>query len=104
MRPEETPVRVVVAVVAPGARQNEAKIRLLGVHASSLESEEGQLNLMGEESTKRWRKALTAVDQIRERFGEDSVSLAMGLKGRFRGEPDCKSARRPGYFFASGKK
>jgi DNA polymerase-4 len=65
-------------------RKNQAKVRLLGVHASSLEADEGQLNLIGEENTKRWRKALNTVDQIRERFGEDSVSLAMGLKGRFR--------------------
>ena len=77
-------------------RKNEAKIRLLGVHASGLESEEGQLNLMGEENTKRWRKALDTVDQIRERFGEDSVSLAMGLKGRFRERVHENPAGLPG--------
>src|SRR6202030_2318734 len=37
-------------------RKNEAKVRLLGVHASSLESDEGQLSLIGEENTNRWRK------------------------------------------------
>jgi DNA polymerase-4 len=77
-------------------RKNEAKVRLLGVHASSLESDEGQLNLMGEENTKRWRKALNTVDQIRERFGEDSVSLAMGLKGRFRERVHENPAGLPG--------
>jgi DNA polymerase-4 len=77
-------------------RKNEAKIRLLGVHASGLESEEGQLNLLGEENTNRWRKALNTVDQIRERFGEDSVSLAMGLKGRFRERVHENPAGLPG--------
>ena len=77
-------------------RKNEAKIRLLGVHASGLESDEGQLNLLGEENTKRWRNALQTVDQIRERFGEDSVSLAMGLKGRFRERVHENPAGLPG--------
>ena len=77
-------------------RKNEAKVRLLGVHASGLESDEGQLNLLGEENTKRWRKALNTVDQIRERFGEDSVSLAMGLKGRFRERVHENPAGLPG--------
>jgi DNA polymerase IV len=77
-------------------RKNEAKVRLLGVHASSLEIDEGQLNLLGEENTNRWRKALNTVDQIRERFGEDSVSLAMGLKGRFRERVHENPAGLPG--------
>jgi DNA polymerase-4 len=77
-------------------RKNEAKIRLLGVHASGLEADEGQLNLIGEETTNRWRKALNTVDQIRERFGEDSVSLAMGLKGRFRERVHENPAGLPG--------
>jgi DNA polymerase-4 len=68
-------------------RQNwkaKSAIRLLGVQASGLESGEGQLNLLAEDKTDRWRKALTAMDHIRDKFGEDSVSLATGLKGRFR--------------------
>jgi DNA polymerase-4 len=77
-------------------RKNEAKIRLLGVHASSLEADEGQLNLIGEENTNRWRKALNTMDQIREKFGEDSVSLAMGLKGRFRERVHENPAGLPG--------
>jgi DNA polymerase-4 len=65
-------------------RKPNSTIRLLGVQATGLESDEGQLNLLAEESANRWRKALTAVDQLRDKFGEDSVSLAMGMKGRFR--------------------
>ena len=40
--------------------KRKATIRLLGVHASGLESGEGQLNLLVEDQTNRWRKALTA--------------------------------------------
>ena len=77
-------------------RKGKAKIRLLGVHASGLESDEGQLNLLEEGSTSRWRKALTAVDRLRDKFGEDSVSLANGLKGRFRERMHENPADLPG--------
>jgi DNA polymerase-4 len=77
-------------------RKPGAAIRLLGVHASGFETEEGQLNLLEEESTERWRKALTAVDQMRDRFGESSVSLATGLKGRFRERVHDNPAGLPG--------
>ena len=65
-------------------RKAKSTIRLLGVQASGLVADEGQLSLLSEDKTDRWRKALSAVDQIRDKFGEDSVSLAMGMKGRFR--------------------
>lgn len=59
-------------------------IRLVGVYAQSLEHREGQMNLLDEGNTERWRKALGAVDKIRDKFGDSSVSLARGLSGRFR--------------------
>ena len=77
-------------------RKSHAKVRLLGVHASGLEGGEGQLNLLAEDRTNRWRKALSAVDQIRDKFGEDSVSLATGLKGRFRERVHENPAGLPG--------
>jgi DNA polymerase-4 len=77
-------------------RKTSTKIRLLGVHASGLESGEGQLNLLAEDKTERWRKALNAVDQLRDRFGESSVSLAMGMKGRFRERVHENPAGLPG--------
>ncbi len=61
-----------------------AAIRLLGVNASGLEDGEGQLNLLEGERSARWRKALAAVDRLRDKFGDDSVSLAAGMEGRFR--------------------
>lgn len=60
---------------------NGGAVRLIGVHAGSLESEEGQLSLLDNQRQERWRKALEAVDKIRDRFGESSVSLASGMKG-----------------------
>ena len=64
--------------------RSKATVRLLGVQASGLEAGEGQLNLLAEDKTNRWRRAFTAMDHIRDKFGEDSVSLANGMKGRFR--------------------
>lgn len=76
--------------------QPGAPVRLLGVHLSGLEDGEGQLNLLEEPKTDRWRKALSAMDQIRDRFGEDSVSLASGLRGRFRERVHENPAGLPG--------
>jgi DNA polymerase IV len=77
-------------------RKPNATIRLLGVHASGLKATGGQLNMLEEETTNRWRKAMTAVDRLRDKFGEDSVSLAMGLKGRFRERVHENPAGLPG--------
>jgi DNA polymerase-4 len=51
-------------------------VRLLGVHAGSLGHQEGQMNLLEEESTQRLRGAFRAIDHIRDRFGSASISLA----------------------------
>jgi hypothetical protein len=39
---------------------------------------------------------LSTVDQLRDKFGEDSVSLATGLKGRFRERVHENPAGLPG--------
>ncbi len=62
-------------------RKPGSTIRLLGVQATGLKRLEGQLNMLEEPNTNRWRKAMSAVDQMRDKFGEDSVSLAMGTEG-----------------------
>ena len=77
-------------------RKPGSTIRLLGVHASGLEDGEGQLNLLEEDNTRRWRKALIAADHMRDKYGEDSVSLAAGLKGRFRERVHENPAGLPG--------
>lgn len=57
------------------------KVRLLGMGVSGLESGEGQLDLLEGERREKTRKALAAVDQLRDRFGEKSVKLAAGMQG-----------------------
>ena len=58
-------------------------IRLLGVYAQSLEAAEGQTGLLDDRETEKWRKTLAAVDKVREKFGDDTVSLAAGMKRDF---------------------
>lgn len=60
-------------------------IRLLGVYAQQLESNEGQTSLIAEPRTEGWRKALGAVDKIRAKYGDNGiVSLAAGMPAVFR--------------------
>ncbi|HXE91624.1 MAG TPA: DNA polymerase IV [Terriglobales bacterium] len=61
-----------------------AKVRLLGVQTSGFAPEEGQIGLLDREQHQRWQKALGAADRLRDKFGEDAVSLGGGLKGAFR--------------------
>lgn len=73
-----------------------APVRLLGVYAGQLEAQEGQRNLIDGEKHDRWRKALTAVDKIRDKFGERSVSIATGLRGRVEERVHENPASLPG--------
>jgi DNA polymerase-4 len=78
---------------------NRKAVRLLGVQAASLERLQGQMSLIEPEQGERWRKALSAADQMRDRYGESAVSLAAGLKGGFRERvhenPASLPAKRP---------
>ncbi len=60
-----------------------SRIRLLGIHASGFDREQGQLDLLNPQSQERWAKALAAADKLRDRFGESAISLASGMKGRY---------------------
>jgi DNA polymerase-4 len=71
-------------------------IRLIGVHAQSLETGEGQTNLLDEEKTERWRKTLEAVDRIRDKYGDTTVSLAAGMKAGFRARVHENPENLPG--------
>jgi DNA polymerase-4 len=75
---------------------NGSPVRLLGVQTSSLEHAEGQLNLLEGEKTRRWRSALSAMDKLRDRFGEKSVSVASGLKGMYEERVHENPAGLPG--------
>jgi len=61
------------------AWDGKTPIRLLGVHAGSLRTVEGQMSLLDEPQTERLRQAFRSVDHIRGRFGEASISLAKTL-------------------------
>ena len=66
------------------AWDGKVPIRLLGVHASSLDTTEGQMSLLDEPETERLRRAFRSVDHIRNRFGAASVSLAKSLHAGIR--------------------
>ncbi len=71
-------------------------IRLLGVHVSNFEEESEQISLDGQRSHEKWNQALSAADRLRERFGENAISLATGMKARFRERTHENPASLPG--------
>jgi DNA polymerase IV len=71
-------------------------VRLLGVHVSHFEEESEQIGLLGQRSHEKWNNALSAADKLRERYGENAVSLATGMKGRFRERVHENPAALPG--------
>ena len=71
-------------------------IRLLGVQAGNLEASEGQMSLLDQQQSERWSKAMAAADALRDKFGEQAVSLAASLKGRFRERVHENPAAIPG--------
>jgi DNA polymerase IV len=72
-------------------------VRLLGVQAASFGSgQTAQIDLLEEKRQQRWKKALAAADKMRDKFGESSVSLATGLRGRFRERTHENPAGLPG--------
>jgi len=73
-----------------------AEIRLLGVQASSFEEQPSQGNFLEKENREKWQQALSAVDRVRDKFGESSVTLATGMKGGFRERVHENPAAVPG--------
>jgi DNA polymerase-4 len=71
-------------------------IRLLGVYAQSLESGEGQTSLLDEGKTEKWRKTLEAVDKIRDKYGDFTVSLASGMTAAWRARVHENPENLPG--------
>jgi DNA polymerase-4 len=69
-------------------------IRLLGVHAGSLQPAEGQMSLLEEEKTARLREAFRSVDHIRNKFGDAAISLAKTLNAGIRERVQDSPARR----------
>jgi DNA polymerase-4 len=71
-------------------------IRLLGVHVSHFEEESEQITLTGPRAHEKWTQALSAADRLREKYGENAISLATGLKSRFRERTHENPASLPG--------
>ena len=73
-----------------------AEVRLLGVHVSSFEAAQPQIDLLDESRQERWKRALSAADRLRDKYGESSVSLASGMRGTFRERTHENPAGLPG--------
>jgi DNA polymerase-4 len=72
------------------------EVRLLGVQASSFGDSPEQGNLLRGAADDKWKQALSAVDRVRDKFGESSISLATGMKGSFRERTHENPAALPG--------
>lgn len=66
------------------ANWNKEAVRLLGIHAAHFDEESEQLSLAGRTTHDKWNQALSAADKLREKFGENTISLATGMKAQFR--------------------
>jgi DNA polymerase-4 len=75
---------------------NRTAVRLLGVHAAHFDEESEQLSLEGHTAHEKWNQALTAADRLREKYGEGAISLATGMKARFRERTHENPAALPG--------
>ncbi len=78
------------------ANWNGKAVRLLGVHTSQFDEESEQLSLGGRTSHDKWNQALSAADRMREKFGDNAISLATGMKARFRERTHENPADLPG--------
>lgn len=71
-------------------------IRLIGVQTSSFDTQEAQPGLLDGDRLDRWKHALSAADRLRDRFGESAVSLATGMRGKFKERIQENPADLPG--------
>jgi DNA polymerase IV len=76
--------------------QKGAQVRLLGVQASSFSAESSQGDLLSGQARSKWEQAFTAMDRVRDKFGESSVRLGTGMKGGFRERTHENPAALPG--------
>lgn len=70
-------------------------VRLLGVQTSSFVRTPDQ-PLLEEDQRDRWRRMLAAADKLRDKHGEAAVTLAGGMRGRFRERTHENPAGLPG--------
>jgi DNA polymerase-4 len=72
------------------------RVRLLGVHASGLDRGTAQMRLVDDNAAERWASALSAVDRLRDKYGESAVALARGMTNRIRERVHENPAGLPG--------
>ena len=60
--------------------QRRVRIRLIGIHLSQFEPDTGQLELFPNPIEMKYRNLYEQVDQVRERFGFESVQFRAGLR------------------------
>jgi DNA polymerase-4 len=90
---------VVAATARTLFRENWEKgrtVRLLGVQTSGFDEQPLQLDLLSQVQEDKVSKALSVADKMRDRFGENAVSLATGLKSGFREKTHENPASLPG--------
>ena len=80
-----------------------SQIRLLGVQASRFAEGPEQGDLLGDNANDKWKQALLAVDRVKDKFGESSITLATGMKGGFRERTHENPAALPGKSKTAGK-
>ena len=73
-----------------------AEVRLLGVHASSFTEPSAQGDLLDGNSRGKWEQALSAMDRLKDKFGESSITLGTAMKGGFRERTQENPAALPG--------
>jgi DNA polymerase-4 len=73
----------------------ECAIRLLGVHASHFGDVVEQMDLLEDDRRRKWTRALSASDRLRDKYGESAVFLAKGMGGVFRERVHENPAERP---------
>jgi DNA polymerase-4 len=70
-------------------------VRLLGVHASNFQDLPEQMDLLDDGLHQKWSRALTALDRMRDKYGESAIFLAKGMKGAFRERVHENPAEKP---------
>lgn len=75
--------------------QSGRAIRLLGVHASNFEDVPEQMGLLDDNLQQKWARALSATDRLRDKYGDNAVFLAKGMKGMFRERVHENPAEKP---------
>ena len=70
-------------------------VRLLGVHASNFQDLPEQMDLLDDGLHQKWSRALTALDRMRDKYGESAIFLAKGMKGSFRERVHENPAEKP---------